>query len=75
MRILALHYNFFDKICDVDKFEELKLDTDLLYLILAEENLYNCIRPKKKGDWEKSREKDCRDSFRADSKRIFFQEH
>ena len=48
------------------------MDTNSLFLALAEENLYDCIRPEKKGDWEKLRENDCRDSFRADSKTIFF---
>ena len=67
LRMLELYYNFFDKFCDVNKFEELEMDTESLYLALAEENLYDCIRPEKKGDWEKLREKDCRDSFRADS--------
>ena len=44
----------------------------MLYLALAEENLYDCIRPEKKHDWEKMRKNDCRDSFRADSKTNFF---
>ena len=39
-RMLELYYNFFDKFCDVNKFEELEMDTDSLYLALAEENLY-----------------------------------
>ena len=30
------------------------MDTDSLYLALAEENLYDCIQPEKKRDfWEK----------------------
>ena len=28
LRMLELYYNFFDKICDVNKFEELEMDTD-----------------------------------------------
>ena len=64
--MLELYYNFFDKFCDVSKFEDIEMDTDLLYLALAEENLSDCIRPEKKDDWEKLREKDCRDSIRAD---------
>ena len=48
------------------------MDTNSLYLALAEENLHDCIRPEKKGDWEKLREKDCRGSFRADSKTNIF---
>ena len=45
LRMLELYYNFFDKVCDVNKFEEKEMDTDSLYLALAEENLYDCIRP------------------------------
>ena len=47
LRMLELYYNFFDRFCDVDKFEELEMDTDSLYLALAHENLYDCIRPAK----------------------------
>ena len=45
LRLLELYYNFFDKFCDVKKFEELEMDTDSLYLALAEEDLDNCILP------------------------------
>ena len=53
LRMLELYYNFFDKFCDVNKFEELELDTDSLYLALAEESLYDCIKPDKRAAWEK----------------------
>ena len=36
LRMLELFYKFFDKFCDVNKFEELETDTDSLYLALAE---------------------------------------
>ena len=71
LRMLEPHYSFFDKFCDVNKFEELEMYTDSLFLALAEKNLYDCIRPEKKGDWEKLGEKYW-DSFRADSKSNFF---
>ena len=48
------------------------MDTDLLFLALAEENLYDCFRQEKKDDYEKMRKNDCRDSCRADSKTNFF---
>ena len=48
------------------------MDTDSLYLALAHENLYNCIRPAKKEEWETLREKDCDDSFRADASHNLF---
>ena len=72
LRMLDLYYNFFDKFCDASKIEELKMDTDSLYLVLADEDLYGCIQPEKRDIWEKSRENDCRDSFRADAKSNFF---
>ena len=34
--MLELYYNFFKRFCDVNKFEELKKDTDSLYLALSE---------------------------------------
>ena len=36
LRILELYYNFFTRFCDVNKFEELEMDTDSLYFALAE---------------------------------------
>ena len=72
--MLELNYRFLT-FCDVNKFEELETDTDSLNLAFAEKKLCDCIRSEKKGDLEKLREKDCRDSFRADSKIIFFHEH
>ena len=37
LRTLGLYYNFFKKFCDTDKYEELEMDTDSLYLTLSEE--------------------------------------
>ena len=68
LRMMEHYYNFFDKFCDVNKFEELEMDTDSLFLALAEESLYDCIKPDKRAAWEKMRETDCRDSFKADAK-------
>ena len=48
------------------------MDTDSLYLVLAEENLYDCIQTDKRAVWEKMRENDCRDSFKAGAKSNFF---
>ena len=72
LRMLELYYNLFNEFCDVNKFEVLEMDTDSLYLTLAEENLYDCIKPDKRAAWEKMRENDCRDSFKADAKSNFF---
>ena len=35
-RMLELYYNFFKNFCDTDKYEELEMDTDSLYLALSE---------------------------------------
>ena len=71
MRMLELYYKFFDKFCDVNKFEEIEMDTDSLYLVLAEEDLVDCILPSKRAEWTEKRSKDCRDNFRADGKNNF----
>ena len=38
LRKLELYYNFFDEFCDVNKFEELEMDTGSLFLASAEVN-------------------------------------
>ena len=38
LRKLEPYCNFFTKFCDVNNFEELEMDTDLLYLALGEKN-------------------------------------
>ena len=43
LRMLEFHYNFFESFCDVNKFEELEMDTHSLYLALSEKELYDCI--------------------------------
>ena len=72
LRMLELYYNFFDELCDVNNFEELEMDTDSLYLALAEEDLDDFILPSKRAEWTERRSKDCRDDFRADAKNNFF---
>ena len=51
LRMLELYYNFFEILCDVNKFEELEMDTDSLYLVLSEKELYDCIRKESKAEW------------------------
>ena len=72
LRVLELYYNFFDKFCDVNKFEELEMDTDSLILALAEEDLDEFILPSKRAEWTEKRSQDCRVDFRADAKNNFF---
>ena len=71
VHILELYYNFFDNVSAVDKFEELEMGTNYLYLALEHENFYECIRPAKEEVWEDLRDKGCDDSFRADSLLFF----
>ena len=72
LRMLELYYNFFTKFCNVNKFEELEMDTDLQNLALAEKELEDCIRPEKRAAWQRLRSKDCVDSFTADAVVNFF---
>ena len=70
--MLELYYNFFKKFCDTDKYEEIGMDTDSLYLVLSEENLENVIVPKKRAEWDQLRSKDCTDNFTAKATDNFF---
>ena len=72
LRMLELYYNFFERFCDVNKFEELEMDTDSLYLALSEKELHDCIREESKAEWEVMRTKDCRDDFTANATTNFF---
>ena len=72
LRMLQLYYNFFDKFCDVNKFEELEMNTASLYLALADEYLDDCILRSKRTEWTERRSKDCRDDLRADAKKQLF---
>ena len=52
LRMLEIFYNFFERLCDVSKIEELEMDTDSLYLALSEKELYDCIREESNVEWE-----------------------
>ena len=70
--MLELYYNFFKKLCDTDKYEELEMDTDSLYLALSEENFEDVILPEKRAEWEQLHSKDCTDKFTANTTDSFF---
>ena len=72
LRMLQLYYNFFTRFCDVNKFEELEIDTDSLYLALVEKELEDCIKPEMRAEWQKLRSNDCVDTFTADAVAKFF---
>ena len=67
LRILELYYNFFNRFCDVKNFEELEMDTDLLYVALAEKELEDCIWPEMRAECQKLRSNDCVANFTADA--------
>ena len=67
LRMLEPYYNFFIRFCDVNKFEELEMDTDSVYLALAEKELEDCIRSEMRAEWQRLRSNDCVDSFTADA--------
>ena len=72
LRMLELCYNFCDKFCDINKIEELEMDTDFLYFALVEQQLADCIRPEMKAERENMRSSDCDDRFKADASGNFF---
>ena len=70
--MLELYYNFFCRFCDVNKFEELEMDTDLLYFAPAEKELEDCIGPEMRAEWQRLWSNDCVDNFTAHSVANFF---
>ena len=44
LRTFELYYNLINIFFDVNNFEELEMDTDLLYLAVVEKELEDCIR-------------------------------
>ena len=72
LRKLELYYNFFARFCDANKFEEMEMDTDSLYLALPENDLEDCKRPEIRAEWQRLRSDDFVDSFTADAVANFF---
>ena len=68
---MELYYNFFKKFCDTDKYEDLEMDTESLYLALSEEKLEDVIFLEKQAEWDKLPSKDCTESFTANSTGTF----
>ena len=71
-RVLELYYNFINEFCDTDKYEELEIDSDSLYLVLSDENLEDVNPPEKRAEWDKLRSEDCTDNFTANATDNFF---
>ena len=67
LRLLDPYYNFSEKLCDTDKYEEFEMDTDSLYLALSEENLEDVILREKRAEWYQLRSRDCTDNSTANA--------
>ena len=72
LRISELYYKFFKKFCDIEKYEELEMGTDSLYLPLSEENLEDILLPEKRNEGEAIRSRDCTDRFTGNATCNFF---
>ena len=70
--MLEFLHNFFKTFCDTEKYEELEMDTDSLFLDLSEENLEDNILPEKRNKWEAIHSRDCTDSFTVNATSNFF---
>ena len=72
LRMWELYYNFFQKVCNTDKYEEIEIDTDSSYSALAEKELFNCIGDEKSQECDLLSSEDCNDSFTSDGCSNFF---
>ena len=48
------------------------MDTDSLFLALAEKELEDCMRPERRVEWQRLQSNDCVDNFTNDAVEIFF---
>ena len=71
VRMLELYYNFLTR-SDKNKFEELEMDTDSLYLALAERELEDCIRLEMRAEWQRLQSNYFVEKFAADAVAKFF---
>ena len=65
--MLELFYNFFTKVCDETKFEELEKDTDSLYPALVRKKLEDYFILEMRAALQKLQSKDCVQKFTADA--------
>ena len=67
LRMLKLYHKILTKFCDVNRFEELEMDTCSLYRAVAEKELEGYIRLELKTEWERLRWRVYSDRFTADA--------
>ena len=54
LRMMQPYYNFFEKFCDINNFEEFEMGTNSLYLSAAPQELTDFLQPEMKAEWRKS---------------------
>ena len=67
LRMFELHYYFFQRFCDDNKFQDLEMDTGSLYLAPSQKELNDCIREESKVEWKLVRTENCKDGFTANA--------
>ena len=70
-QMLEFHYNFFQKFCDFNSFEEMEMDTHSLSLAMAHDSLEDCIKSDTRQVWNNIRMNDCSNTFAAESSKTF----
>ena len=65
--MLELYYTFFQEYRDQYNFEDLEMDTDSLYLALAENNTPDCLKQDMVEEWAFIRRGYCTNEFETDS--------
>ena len=70
--MLELYNNSFKKFCDADKYEELQMVTDSLYMALSDAKLEEVVLPEKRYKWNAMRSRDCTDTFTTNATGYFF---
>ena len=63
LRMLELYYNFLDKFCDKNKYVEIEMDTDSLYLAMSVAKVDELVSPNRQNEWMQMRSGDCRMNF------------
>ena len=63
--MFEFYYNFITNTCATGKYEKMGMDTNSVFLALAEEELHDLIRSEIKQEWEFLCRKVCNDLFTA----------
>lgn len=72
LRMLELYYNFLDRYCSKEKFVEIEMDTDSLYMAMSVDSVDELVAADKREEWMQIRSNDCCENFEADAEYNFF---